>query len=303
MQRILVRSRRAILFLACFVVMFLLLACDLASLTSQGTAPTEPAPTTAAQSKPTAAAEATKAPSTAQPTAKASSPTSAPPSGESTQRRISESLLRLVSMQKKTLPSYHFEANGSIPVWFSTAKKIGAQTMVLKADVMNDNVHMAQTTKWEKEESTEGYIMGMGTSDTGGKSYAVVNGQVKENLASRAAWSMFQMYYGTPLILAAVGPAPAGEETIDGRPAEKYNLDSSQASPEVLNTVRALASNVTSAKGTVWVDKATGALLKMNLDFESEVRDVIGGSKSMGKGTGHLELVVSQVGKVTVKLP
>jgi hypothetical protein len=59
--------------------------------------------------------------------------------------------------------------------------------------------------------------------------------------------------------------------------------------------------SITSVTGKVWIDQATGALLKAVLDYKADVRDTSGNLK--GSGTGHLEISVTQIGNVTVTLP
>jgi hypothetical protein len=52
----------------------------------------------------------------------------------------------------------------------------------------------------------------------------------------------------------------------------------------------------------VWLDQQTGALLKANLTYEMDIKD-LGTGKVLGSGTGQVEIMVTQVGSVTVQLP
>jgi hypothetical protein len=63
-----------------------------------------------------------------------------------------------------------------------------------------------------------------------------------------------------------------------------------------------MASTVTAARGQVWLDQQTGALLKASLVYEVEIKDLVSG-KGIGSGAGQVELTVTQVGAVTVQLP
>jgi len=58
---------------------------------------------------------------------------------------------------------------------------------------------------------------------------------------------------------------------------------------------------ITSTTGTVWVDQATGGLIKAVVDYKSDVKDTSAVVK--GKGSGHLEIVVSGTGRFPVALP
>ena len=57
-------------------------------------------------------------------------------------------------------------------------------------------------------------------------------------------------------------------------------------------------------KGTAWVDKQTGALLKLTLDYQEGVTDPMAANNPvMGSASGHVDFLVTQVGKTTVTLP
>jgi hypothetical protein len=90
----------------------------------------------------------------------------------------------------------------------------------------------------------------------------------------------------------------AGTETLEGRTAEVYAVDSSGSDGGVLG---GLEIPIRMARGTVWVDGETGALLKAALDYQADVKDTSGSLQ--GSGPGHLDIVVTQVGRVSVALP
>jgi hypothetical protein len=50
------------------------------------------------------------------------------------------------------------------------------------------------------------------------------------------------------------------------------------------------------------VDQETGALLRLSTDYEAVFLDADTGTVN-GSGTGHIEIVVTEVGKVHVALP
>jgi hypothetical protein len=62
-----------------------------------------------------------------------------------------------------------------------------------------------------------------------------------------------------------------------------------------------IGPQVTSVSGKVWVDQQTGTLIKALLDYKAEVSD--SGGNPQGTGSGHLEIIVTQVGKATVSVP
>jgi hypothetical protein len=106
-------------------------------------------------------------------------------------------------------------------------------------------------------------------------------------------------YAWTPaLSVAASGATPAGEEKIDGRLADKYDVE---ARPKALEHLRPMV-NLSASKGTVWLDRETGALLKAIIDYKESFTER-GSNKVIGSGDGHVDMMVTRVGKVTVKLP
>ena len=116
------------------------------------------------------------------------------------------------------------------------------------------------------------------------------------------AWVFLPLQIILPMSIASLGTTAQGSDTIDGRAADKYALDSAGAPAGTLGVLSGMFS-LTSAKGTAWVDKQTGALLKASIDYEQNLVDPPGSQTSVGKGTGHLELLVTKVGNVTVTLP
>ncbi len=262
-----------------------LLACDVGSLISQVNPPST-------QPEAQATGQATKP-------ASSGSATSAPAVAKDAQTRISDSLNRVLIMDQKVLDSYHLEASGTSAEWNSDTKKVESHAFTFKADVSGDDVHFVKTVKAAKETTTEGYIMDMNSKDNT-KGYAVVNGKVKEDLFMPLAWAMLPLEYGMPLIFGAMGPTSRGDETVSGRAAEKFDLDMSKAPTGAEGMLKGIGFGMQSSKGTAWIDKQNGALLKMSMDYSSDVMD---SGKVVGQGSGHIDLVVTQIGQVTVKLP
>jgi hypothetical protein len=53
----------------------------------------------------------------------------------------------------------------------------------------------------------------------------------------------------------------------------------------------------------VWLDRETGALLKASIDYRENFTEQRGSDKVVATGDGHVEMLVTRVGKVTVKVP
>jgi hypothetical protein len=110
-------------------------------------------------------------------------------------------------------------------------------------------------------------------------------------------WMLWSTNLGLLLSSSSSGATAAGTETLDGRTAEIYAIDSSGLS---IPGVPGNLLPITSLTGNIWVDQVTGALLKAVLDYQADVGDNSGTLK--GSGTGHLEITVTQIGNVTVTL-
>jgi hypothetical protein len=87
---------------------------------------------------------------------------------------------------------------------------------------------------------------------------------------------------------------------LDGRSAEIYRIDG-KLSDDPTGMMAGMSFGITAAKGTVWVDAATGGLVKAVIDYQKELKDSSGAVQ--GQGSGHQEIAITQIGKITVKLP
>jgi hypothetical protein len=205
----------------------------------------------------------------------------------------------------KALKSYHLEASGKDPQWNAATKQVEYTTYTHKADVADTDLYLLSTSQKgaKPAETVEGYSIKGGMGQTDGKEYVVVKGKLEEGFgAVTMVWVVFPLQVILPLTIAATGTTAQGTESIDGRVADKYALDSAKAPTGVMGALSGMFS-FTSSKGTAWVDKETGALLKVVLDYEQDLIDPPGSKTVVGKGSGHLELLVTKVGKVTVTLP
>lgn len=146
---------------------------------------------------------------------------------------------------------------------------------------------------------TEGY-------EVGGKAYKVAGGKaVSDAFGITVAWVSWPMNILQPIGLASSGAAPAPADTLDGRTADVFDLDTARVDPATLAMIQGmmpLNPQVNAAKGRIWIDQQTGGLLKLTLDYQGEFKDSSSG-KSLGAVSGHAEVAVTQVGQVKVSLP
>lgn len=226
----------------------------------------------------------------------------APPASD-LQTRISDSYNRTVGLTDAgaVLGSFHIEMSESDPIWNEESQKVETRNWTMTADVSGDDIYLVYTSDGE---TTEGYIIdgGLAKSEEGGKEYQVVGGELQDSFFMGVTWVTMPLSVFIPMAVAATGPTSQGGDNIDGRAAEKYGVDSANAPPGVLEAITAFI-NITSARGTIWVDSETGALLKAILDYEQKFTDPSDPSKVLGTGSGHVEMLVTRVGQVTVQLP
>lgn len=196
------------------------------------------------------------------------------------------------------LGSYHLELTESLPV-ADASGKITVSAEQISADVSGADIYMKHTVNQQVQ--VEGYLKD-------GKEYTVQNGKAAPSLGTFTIdWVSWRADVITPYTIAAMGPAAKGQDTIDGRSADVFTLDTANVAPSLLTTVQSMTSFtpnspiLTAASGTAWIDQKTGALLKLNLDYTDGLKDAQG---NVTQATpGHIELTISKVGAVTVNLP
>jgi len=226
--------------------------------------------------------------------APAAGTTPQPGSGTSPVLRVASGLSILLGMDegRPGLPSYHMEAYHLIPAWEGGALVQYEDWMV--ADVQGQNVHFNDRVLNPGGSTTtaEAYLMGEEKHD-------VENGVLQPEGASMSqlAWVLWPLDPSVILGTGSSSAQAAGTEVLDGRTAEVYTVDTTGA----MGGVAGVSLSVTAASGRVWIDQETGALLKAELDYQSDVKDDDG--NVMGSGSGVLEIDVTQVGSVAFSLP
>lgn len=232
-------------------------------------------------------------------------PTEAPQPGGTTgsaSEDIGGSISKLTGSdnQPGAFPSYHLEFRDTSPTWDADQKAVVQKEVSLSVDVDGQNMHLVNTstTTGGEPSVTEGYAFD-------GKDYDVVNGKVEESIVGvKLIWTMWPLDPLIVLGIASLGASEPKEQTVNGRQVMVYSLDTANADPATLEALTKMSMGLfstTTAKGSVWIDKETGALMKLALDYEAMVRDQDG--KDQGTGKGHMEISVSQIGEVKVKLP
>lgn len=222
------------------------------------------------------------------------------PSTQTKEMRASSAFDILTGSTEKPSPfaSYHIDVKLTQPTWDDAAGQVKTEAYTLSADTQGVDAHLTyNTTPEDPSTAVEGYVIGE-------QGYKVVNGQVEEDLLGvTMEWAMWPLNVIFPISIATTGVELAGTETVEGRTAEVYQVDSAKAPAGVMDAMKSfMMVPVTGSRGTMWVDQETGALLKASLTFEADVVD--NQTKAvLGSGPGTLEVTVSQIGQAPVKLP
>lgn len=252
----------------------------------------------ATQTQPTSPSSKPAGQSTSAPTAAPAKPST----GGDPSKRVSDALGLLMgtSGEPGALPAFHIEIKMASPSYDRQAKAVKTNNTDMKADVQGVDAHV-----WILEDdgkTTEGYVIG-------DDDYVVNNGKVEKGglLGVGFSWALWQLEPVIVLSLAGLGAKQAGNEAIDGRTADVFDVDMAKADKAVLAGVQAfIGKGIAVARGKVWVDQQTGALLKTVLDYELDLYDATSSDKNappVGHGSGHIEITATKVGKVTVSLP
>jgi hypothetical protein len=229
--------------------------------------------------------------------------TSAPSTNEGTSTNSNNlgNALNLVTGSTDTpsvFDSYHIEMVLDTPKPDDNYSGIVNETIKISADVAGKNIHIFQIDPGMTDPK-EGYIIG----DTE-KEYKLVDGSWQEMMGQIAlGWAMWPLTLIVPYSYSAsLYSSKLGIEDVDGRKATVYELDSTKADPATIASMEAFGVTGMSGKGKVWIDNETGGMLKLELDYTSELQSLDGSTK-LGIGSGHISLEVSKVGGVTVTSP
>jgi hypothetical protein len=218
------------------------------------------------------------------------------------ERRIIDAPGVALQARSGTLPlgSFRLEMTARQPRFDGAKKQVVMEVWRLIADLERDNVFVVCNIKALRTGeglTLEGWIMGEGRP--GGVPYEMTGGKL--DLSPRVQHQCWMRAYAwTPALSAAAsGHKAAGQERVDGRSADKYLVE---APGNALERIRPLM-NLGYARGAVWLDRETGALLKASIDYGENFAEQRGSDKVVATGDGHVEMLVTRVGKVAVKLP
>lgn len=194
--------------------------------------------------------------------------------------------------------SYHIELVLDTPQANDDETAVVNEVVSISADVAGKNVHIFQVDPGMTE-AKEGYIIG-----DNDKEYKLVDDAWQETMGQIGlGWAMWPLQVILPYAYSSsVYSNKTGNEEVNGRSAKVYELDTSKADPAVVSGMEAFGVGEMSGLGKVWIDNETGAMLKLDLEYTSEISS-LDGSINLGTGNGHITLEISKIGEVTVTSP
>ena len=199
--------------------------------------------------------------------------------------------------QPGVFDSYHIEIVLNTPQANEDDSAVVVPELKISADVAGEDVHIFQVDPGMTE-AKEGYILTSQDAE-----YKLVDGALEPMMGQIAlGWAMWPLQVVAPYAtVSSLYADKVGSEEINGRPAFVYELATSKAKPATLAGMQAIGVNTT-GRGTVWIDKETGAMLKLDLEYVDEIHNS-DYSKVIGEGTGHIYIEISKIGEVTVTSP
>jgi len=194
--------------------------------------------------------------------------------------------------------SYHLELTLDLPKAKADFSGVVNEVTKISADVQGKNIHIFKTDPGTTS-PIEGFVIG----DTG-KEYKMVNGSPQAMIGQVAlSWSFWPLDVVVPYAYGvSLHAEKTGEESVNERMATVYAFDSSKGDPAAIAAMSTGPIGLSQSKGTVWIDKETGGMLKLTLDYITRVSNKEA-TKSIGEGNGHIQLEVSNVGQTTVISP
>jgi hypothetical protein len=191
--------------------------------------------------------------------------------------------------------SYHIDINLDVPKSSDDSTSVVNEKTIIAADVQGKNVHILQTDPGATAPK-EGFIIG-------DNEYKMVDGKPQAMMGQIAlSWAMWPLQVVMPYAYAAYFAQKTGTDSIDGRAADVYSFDSANADAASSSMMSSFGfGDMTTGKGTVWIDQKTGGMLKLEMTYTDNVND--NDQKLIGTGTGIITIEVSKVNQVEVTSP
>jgi hypothetical protein len=185
--------------------------------------------------------------------------------GAQDSKKITDGMKRLMDSLDKPEAPFHFSfqakenVNPKFPMQAGELPEIGPVTV--EADVSSDDVSVTENRN------------GKQTQSKASKSDAVGYGMAKLGVMSCMLEVTFPFAYAGPTAQSA------GSDAVGGVPADKFNMDTSTADASTQAALAMLGGmlngkvKIKSVKGSAWLEKSSGRLVKFDLDTDLSSQD------------------------------
>jgi hypothetical protein len=212
-------------------------------------------------------------------------PTTTAAPGENPQAHVQDSLTLLIGSQDtpSVLPSFTFKIDLVLP------EGLPQQSESLNGEAETGTFHFSgsyfgmQVEAWRTLDGQ--FLNESGSPDSG---------------VGLPAWLNWQTIATSAVQTVAMAAIDSGAETVGGRPAEAFTVTGAGSSSDASGVPGNMGIAFSDMQGKIWVDRATGALLKADLTFQ--IASILTGMSNQ-PGKGSLTIQVDQVGQTKVTLP
>ena len=169
-------------------------------------------------------------------------------------RRLSDGASKLMDAMKKPTESFHFSFKGqSINLSEDKTQPPQVGPVALQADISPEEINLTETR-------------GSTTKTSKAKKGEEINWDMA-NLTTLGVMT-------SPNLVIAVGStvtSPPSTDLVGATPADKFTFDTTAATPSQkmgLEAARMVLTTIKDCKGTAWIAKDSGLLIKFNIDAD-----------------------------------
>jgi hypothetical protein len=168
-------------------------------------------------------------------------------------KRLSDGAGKLIDAMKKPAGSFHFSFKGQENIGEDKTQPPQMGPVALQADISPEEINLTETR-------------GSTTTPTKAKKGDELNWGMA-NLATLGVMT-------SPDLVIAVGSAvtaPPSADLVGATPADKFTFNTTAATPSQkmrLDAARMVLTTIQDCKGTAWIAKDSGLLIKFNIDAD-----------------------------------
>jgi hypothetical protein len=169
-------------------------------------------------------------------------------------QRLNDGASKLIDAMKTPSESFHFSFEAEENLTSDQSEPPDVGNVALEADITPEVIHMKETR---------------------GKETKATNAESSDEVKWEMAHMTMVRLMSNPMLVIAVGASianPPSEDLVGSIAADKFVFDTaSELTPAQkvgLGRARTVVSSIQSCKGTAWIAKDSGELVKFNIDAE-----------------------------------